>query len=293
MFGYVKPFKPHMRICEYETYKAAYCGLCKVLGKDYGFAARMTLSYDFAFLGLMALAMNDCPADIEPQHCPIHPFKKTPCLFADEGLEFTAAAASILIYSKIKDDEEDRRFLGKIGPKIMLGLTKKSYKKAAEKYPDLAEYVAEQLKAQAKLEKENCKSIDKASEPSSNILAEIASRLSDDTEQKPILRRFGYLLGRYIYIADAFDDVERDFRTRGFNPLILGNYVVNDLSLPEVQKKTEDSINFTLGALADCYVQLEIKRFKPIIDNIVYLGLKNVFYDLVKSKEVMQEADKD
>ena len=71
----------------------------------------------------------------------------------------------------------------------------------------------------------------------------------------------------------------------------MGNYVVNDLSLPEVQKKTEDSVNFTLDALADCYVQLEIKRFKPIIDNIVYLGLKNVFYDLIKSKEAKQEAN--
>ena len=35
MFGYVKPFKPHMRICEFETYNAVYCGLCKKLGKKY------------------------------------------------------------------------------------------------------------------------------------------------------------------------------------------------------------------------------------------------------------------
>lgn len=291
MFGYVKPFKPHMRISEYDTYQAAYCGLCRVLKRDYGFAVKMTLSYDFAFLGLMALAMNDCPAETVQLRSSANPFKKAPCLCADEGFEFTAAAASILIYSKIKDDEEDRRFLGKLGPKIMLRLTKKAYNKAAEKYPDLAEYVAEQLKTQSKLEKENCKSVDKASEPSSNILAEIASRLSGDAEQKPLLRRFGYLLGRYIYIADAFDDVERDFRKRGFNPLILGNYVVNDLSLPEVQKKTEDSVNFTLGALADCYVQLEIKRFKPIIDNIVYLGLKNAFYDLIKKKTEKSETE--
>lgn len=291
MFGYVKPFKPHMRISEYETYQAACCGLCKVMGKDYGFTVKMSLSCDFAFLGLMALAMNDCPAEIEQQRFLAHPFKKIPCLCADEGLEFTAAAASILIYSKIKDDEEDRRFIGKLGSKIMLGLTKKAYKKAAEKYPDLAEYVSEQLKTKAKLEKENCKSIDKASEPYSNILAEIASRLSDDAEQKPILQRFGYLLGRYVYIADAFDGVEKDFHKRGFNPLILGNYVVNDLNLPEVQKKTEDSVNFTLGALADCYVQLEIKRFKPIIDNIVYLGLKNAFYDLIKKKAEKNEAN--
>ena len=32
MFGYVKPCSAQLRVCEYETYKAVYCGLCKQLG---------------------------------------------------------------------------------------------------------------------------------------------------------------------------------------------------------------------------------------------------------------------
>lgn len=291
MFGYVKPFKPHMRICEYDTYKAVYCGLCKILGKEYGFVSRMTLSYDFAFLGLMALALNESPAEIEPQRCIAHPWRKTPCLKAPDGLVYTAAAAEILIHNKIKDDLDDRRFLAKLFPWLLLKLTKRSYAKAEKLYPELAAYTAEQMSRQAKLEKDNCKSIDRASEPSSNILAEIAAGLSEDKEEKRILRRFGYLLGRYVYIADAFDDVEKDFRKGGFNPLVIGNPTINDLNLPEIQRRTTDSVNFTLGALADSYVHLEIKRFKPIIDNIVYLGLKNGFYDLIKKKEENAELD--
>lgn len=286
VFGYVKPFKPHMRICEFETYKAVYCGLCKTLGKNYGFISRMTLSYDFTFLALMALAVNDeSPAEVEPQRCVAHPWRKTPCLKTPDGLEYTAAAAEILIHNKIKDDAADKKFFGRTGAKLMLWITDKAYKKARDKYPELAEYVSEQMKRQSKLEKDNCKSIDRASEPSSNILSKIAEGLSENADEQRLLRRFGYLLGRYVYIADAFDDVEKDFRTGGFNPLIWGHPTINDLDLPGVQKRTEDSINFTLGALADAYVQLDIKRFKPITDNIVYLGLKNVFYDLIKKKE--------
>lgn len=291
MFGYVKPFKPHMRICEYETYKAVYCGLCKILGREYGFVSRMTLSYDFAFLGLMALALNDSPAVVGPQRCIAHPWRKTSCLRSSDGLAYTAAAAEILIYNKVKDDLDDRRFLAKLFPWFMLKLTKKAYKKAAELYPGLAAYTAEQMSRQAKLEKDNCKSIDRASEPSSNILAEIAAGLSEKEEQKRILRRFGYLLGRFVYIADAFDDVEKDFRAGGFNPLVIGNPTINDINLPEIQRRTGDSVNFTLGALADSYVQLEIKRFKPIIDNIVYLGLKNAFYDLIRKKEENEDSE--
>ncbi len=294
LFGYVKPFKPHMRICEFETYKAVYCGLCKILGQQYGFISRMTLSYDFAFLGLMALAINDSvPAEVEPQRCIAHPWRKTPCLKVSEGLEYTAAAAEILIHNKIADDVHDKKFFGKLGAKIMLLITKKAYQKARDKYPDLAEYVAEQMKRQTKLEKDNCKSIDRASEPSSNILGEIAAGLTTDEDQQRILQRFGYLLGRYVYIADAFDDVEKDFHSGGFNPLIWGNPTINDLDMPDVQKRTEDSVNFTLGALADAYVQLDIKRFKPITDNIVYLGLKNTFYDLIRKKEENKEREQE
>lgn len=289
MFGYVKPFEPHMRICEYEIYRSVYCGLRKIMRKKYGLTAKTLLSRDFTLLGLLELSINGAETETVNVRSLAHPFKKAPCIITADGLDFTAAAAALLIYRNISDNAEDKRFLKKLPPKIILKLISKAYRKAAEQYPDLAEYIAEQMRCKKKLEKENCKTIDRASEPISNVLAEIASRLSSDPEQQRILRRFGFLLGRYIYIADAFDDVEKDFRTRGFNPLILGNYVINDIDLPAIQKRTEDSVNFTLGALADCYVQLEIERFKPVIDNIVYLGLKNGFYDLIKEKEEMPE----
>ncbi len=292
MFGYVKPFKPHMRICEFDTYNAVYCGLCKSLGKKYGFMARMTLSYDFTFLGLMELALNENEVEIVPQRCIAHPLKKKPCLKSSDGLDYTAAAASILIYNKIKDDIADKKFVAKLIPMFLKLLTTRAYKKATAIYPELSKYISEQMENQNKLEAENCKSIDRASEPSSNILAEIASGLSTSKEEQRILRRFGYLLGRYIYIADAYDDIEKDFRSRGFNPLIVGDSAIHELNMQEVQKKTEDSINFTLGALADAYVQLDLKRFKPVTDNIVYMGLKNTFYEMVNKKNKSQEDEK-
>lgn len=289
MFGYVKPLEAHMRICDYEIYTSACWGFRKAMKKNYGLAPRMSICSDFAFLGLLELSLNGAEVNTVNIRRFGHPFKKIPCMVTENGLAFTCAAASILIYNNILDDMEDGRFLKKTVSKLMLKKTYKAYNKAAEKYPDLAEYVSEQMERQKKLEKENCKTIDRASEPSSNILSEIASRLSTDPEKQRILRRFGFLLARYLYIADAFDDVEEDFRRRGFNPLIRGNYVINDIDLPAIQKKTEDSVNFTLGALADCYVQLDIERFKPVIDNVVYLGLKNGFYDLIKEKEEMRE----
>ena len=289
MFGYVKPFKPNLRMCEYDTYQAVYCGLCKVLGKKYGFAARMTLNYDFAFLGMLEFALSDMSFKSENQICIAHPLKKTPCLVCDSGeLDFTAASSCILIYNKLRDDISDSRFLKKLAARFMLLFTSHAYRTAAKKYPQLAEYVKIQTEAQSALEKNGCTSIDKASEPSASILAEMMSYISDDNSQKALLKRFGYLLGRYIYIADAFDDIEKDFRSGSFNPLAVGNHIINDLDMKSILKKTEDSVNFTLGALADVYVQLDIKRFKPILDNIIYMGLKNSFYMTAEKKEALK-----
>lgn len=34
MFGYVKPFEPHMRMCDHEAYEAVREGLKRTVGKN-------------------------------------------------------------------------------------------------------------------------------------------------------------------------------------------------------------------------------------------------------------------
>ena len=44
------------------------------------------------------------------------------------------------------------------------------------------------------------------------------------------------------------------------------------------------SVNMSLGLLADAYCKCNIVNYRPILDNIIYLGLKNVF------KQVREET---
>ena len=46
MYGYIRPLKAELKVREYEAYHAMYCGLCRTLGRRYGFAARFLVSYD-------------------------------------------------------------------------------------------------------------------------------------------------------------------------------------------------------------------------------------------------------
>ena len=287
LFGYIRPFKPHLRMCEYDTYKAIYCGLCKELGSNFSFPSRFTLSYDFAFLGLLSFAINENDAKIDLQSCIAHPLKKTPCLVCDGGLTYTAAAAAISVYHKLKDDMMDKGFKKKAMALLILPFVTGAYKKAKKLYPSLALIIEEKMKLQIALEKEHCASIDNAAEPTAQIMSEIAKQLSKDEDQQRVLARFGYLLGRYVYITDALDDVKDDFKKKDYNPLITQNNC-QELDMDQIKSFAKDSVFFTLGELANVYALLNIEKFKPILDNIIFIGLRNTFTLVLNEKEILK-----
>ena len=54
MFGYVNVYKDELKIKDYDTYRAYYCGLCKMLGKRHNALARLSLNYDLTFLAVLS-----------------------------------------------------------------------------------------------------------------------------------------------------------------------------------------------------------------------------------------------
>ena len=75
MFGYIRIAKPELKVKEYEMYKAVYCSLCRVLGKNYGIWSRFTLSYDFTFLALLNMSLTDVCDLTERKRCVCNPLK--------------------------------------------------------------------------------------------------------------------------------------------------------------------------------------------------------------------------
>lgn len=283
MFGYVRPYKPYMRIFEYDIYKAVYCGLCKDMGRRNGFFTRFTLSYDFTFLALMELSVKDKKLEACRQRCIAHPLKKTMCACATDDISYSSVSAVILTYHKLRDDIADKGIKGKITAMLTLPFFRKPYKKAKAEYPVLAEKIESAMALQKKVEEKKTDGIDIACEPTAQMMSAVFSELSDDADTKMKLERFGYLLGRYIYITDALDDLKDDHKKGSYNPLLntcnvkTGGDKIPDEQIEAINNYADDSINFTLGSLADTYVELGTKRYKDILDNIIYLGLKNVY----------------
>ncbi len=258
MFGYVKTFTPELKVCEHEYYKAVYCGLCKTLGKNYGLLSRMTLSYDFAFLALIYADLKNETPKAEKCRCIIHPCKNKNCVNNAQALDFSAACAMIMLYYKILDNIRDNNFFKKTLWKIALLFFKGAYKKAQKAYPKLNEIISREISRQGEIENKCNVSPDEAADPTACAMREILREIKNDDN----VARFGYLLGRWVYLIDAFDDFESDNKKGNFNAF-------------KTKQLAKESCNQTSAELQNAYSALKLGKFAPIISNIVFLGLND------------------
>lgn len=266
MTGYIKIYKPDMKFREYETYKSVYCGLCKELGKSYSPLCRLILSYDYTLLALLYMSLSAKHPVYCKKRCVANPLKKCNyCETSGEELKYAAAVSVVLTNLKVKDNIADNGWFLALVFKILYLFTKSWNKKAIKKYPFLKETVNEYATLQNSAEQDNNCGVDKSSHPTANCLSEIFSYCSNNRLEQENLKRFGYCLGKWVYLLDAADDLEQDKKSGTFNPL---------KSVPDVN-------GFCIPLLNNCEVEcaaaldlLNIKKFKVILENIVFQGLK-------------------
>lgn len=264
MFGYIKIAKPELKVKEYEMYKAVYCSLCRELGKSYGFLSRLTLSYDFTFLALLNMSFKDGCDEIERKRCAFNPLKK--CNYCKNKDDFSIASASamIMLYYKLKDNIIDEKGFKKLGYLLLKPLFYGAYKKAVKNYPNINEIVFDYIKEQTSLEKEECKELDLISNPTAKALSGIFMLCSDDETEKRVLDRIGYCIGRYIYILDAACDLTEDTKKGRYN--VLKNGYDKD--------RVVSQLYFCINEACAAFELLDIKKYKPILGNVLYLGLE-------------------
>ena len=274
MFGYIRIAKPELKVKEYEMYKAIYCSLCKNLGHSYGFLSRLTLSYDFTFLALLNMSLSDECVGVERKRCAFNPLKKCNYCKGTDFLEMPSAAAMIMLYYKIADNIADEKGFIKLGYMILRPFFGSARKKAVRRFPMLESIVSEYINTQALLEKDDCRDMDKAADPTAKALGEIFTLCSDDGVQKRVLYRLGYCMGRYIYLLDAACDLKDDIKKGSYN--VLKNGSEGDTS-KYIKDRVEPQLYFCINEACKAFELLDIKKFKTILGNIIYLGLEDTF----------------
>lgn len=274
MFGYIRIAKPELRVKEYEMYKAVYCSLCRTLGKEYGIWSRFTLSYDFTFFALLNMSMKDGCDITERKHCTCNPLKKCNYCKDDSNIKMPAAAAMIIVYYKLLDNIADEKGIKKAGYLLLKPLFSHARKKAAGLYPHIEKIISEYISAQNALEKKNCTSLDEAADPTAAALSKLFALCSEDINQKRVLERIGYCLGRYVYLLDAACDLPDDIKSGSYNCL---KFALEGEVKEYAKKRTVPQLYFCSNEAGKAFELLDVKKYKPILGNIIYLGLEDTF----------------
>lgn len=266
MFGYISIDKPEMRVKDFHTFEAYYCGLCHYLGKEYGLFPRGLISYDCTFLYIVMASLRDSTPSYSKGRCPVSPFKKKN--FAkDDGLAYAAAINVLLGIANVKDKAVDSKnpFYG-----VAAGVLSKAYKKAKEQYPLQAKLIEENLASLQVLQNRNEKTIDLVADTFANLLGQVfkGAGLCEN-----VMEELGYHLGRYIYLLDAVDDLYEDEQKKQYNVFLPANEAFTEAIYAEIIKRAEYNLGSSIHAATLAYDLLPIQKHKEILDNIMYNGL--------------------
>ncbi|NMA06493.1 MAG: hypothetical protein GX928_02090 [Ruminococcaceae bacterium] len=285
MFGYIIPSKPDLTIRDFNTYRAVYCGLCKTLSNKFTASSRILVGYDFVFLALLSMSLKDEETTVFRERCNTNPLKKVPAAKDNGSIEFSAAMAVLTAHYKLADDMSDEKFIKKVASFSTKLAISRGYKRAKKLYPEIDNLIDMEIESQREIERDSGSSTDLASQSSANGLSAIFEMLSEEENTKRILRRLGYLLGRFIYLCDAGDDLIDDIKYDRFNP--LRNRLSQNPAEDEIKQVVEDfkgSLRLNVGEIASTYNLLEIANYREILDNIIFLGLHTSIENIGKPK---------
>ncbi len=262
MFGYVMANKPELKIREFERYKGFYCGLCRQLKCRNGRLSQLTLTYDMTFLILLLSSLYE-PREQEERHrCLVHPGKKQR-MISNEITEYAADMNVLLSYYHFQDDWMDEK-------KVSGWLGSQAFRRKAlhieESYPKQAKVIRQQLETLTELEQQGVTSPDEISRPFGTLMSELFAYKEDAFGE--ILRRFGFFLGKYIYLLDAYMDLEEDEKKGSFNPLLLRS------KEDGFQEWVEQMLDRTMRAAIVEFEKLPLEQDLAILRNILYEGVK-------------------
>lgn len=261
MFGYVTVNRPEMKVKEFDRYRSFYCGLCHELRAVYGPVGQTTLTYDMTFLVILLTGLYEPETKESECRCLIHPVGKHP-VSVNEFSRYGAEMNLLLTYYNSLDKwNDEKKFYGLTAAKVL----ERKCRAIEQKYPRQAEAVKRSLETLTQIEKGREATIDEAARCTGELLAELFVYQEDVWAET--LRRVGFYLGKFIYLCDAWEDLEKDLEKGLFNPFAR---------LKDEADFEEQCAAILTSMMAECareFEKLPIVEEIEILRNILYSGV--------------------
>ena len=261
MFGYVTIHEPELKVKDFRKYKAYYCGLCRTLKEEYGFAGQMTLTYDMTFAIILLSSLYESETVQEQHSCKVHPVRKQPML-RNEITSYAAAMNVLLAYYHMEDDWKDER---KVASFFTKNMVRGKVRSIIEAYPRQSKAIRCSLKELSKCEREQSTDIDRTAGCFGRRMAELFVYRKDVWEKE--LGQMGFFMGKFIYIMDAYEDLPEDLKKGRYNPL-------REVCLQaDYEKRIKEILCMMIAESAASFERLPCLVDVDILRNILYDGV--------------------
>ena len=107
------------------------------------------------------------------------------------------------------------------------------------------------------------------------MLGEVLAYHKDEWYQ--LLYEMGDYLGRFIYIMDAYEDVEKDISKNCFNPFI------DIYQKSGFDKRVKNMLELMIAHSSEAFERLPVLEYANILRNILYSGVW-ARYEMVRKK---------
>ena len=146
-------------------------------------------------------------------------------------------------------------------------------RRRAHACPKRIEDIRQALEDLRRLEAERCPSMDRAADTSSRMTAAVVPRTGDTRER--ILHQMFYQIGRWIYLVDAVQDIQKDMEENSYNPVVL-RYELQTPDISAVREPLERTLERSLADICMAFDLLSPQRDADLIRNIIFLGMPTV-----------------
>lgn len=278
MLGVMTVRKEELKIREFDRYRAFYCGLCRAIGKRCGSVCRMALSYEMTFLALLHTALYESETLEERHRCMFHPVQRKPML-ANEAIDYCADLSAIVSYYDLRDGWEDERRVDGLAASALLA---RSARKAGEAHPRQRDAVLRYVSALHDVEARKEQNLDAAANLTGEMLAELYV-MKDDVYQRD-LRELGFYLGKFIYLCDCYEDLERDEKKGNYNPLLLRS------RHDGFEAECEQMLSDMMARACMAFERLPVLQDAEILRNILYSGIWLRFENASERRKAKSES---
>ena len=272
MFGYVNANWKELTQAQQERYGAVYCGICRSIHHRVSNPARAVLSYDMAFLALLHMSLYEPEENAGKNRCVLHVLR--PRAWVDNPcVDYAADMNVALAYYKAQDDLQDE---GKTSAKLLLSMLEPHMEAIRQRWPRQCDAMKACMEELRELEVANTANPDLPASCFGRLMAELMVYQEDQWQEE--LRNLGFALGRFIYLADAMLDYDRDKRKKQYNPFLA-------MGQGRDTGKWEQYLVLAMARCTESYEKLPLVQDKPLLDNILYSGVWVQYRAKVKKEE--------